>query len=308
MFACLCLSINAFADTVILRDGQRMKGLIVDEFRDRVILSTPDGERTVMKSDIRSAVYDSEQKALLQQGRNQLKKGQYIKAYQTFEKAVELDPEQPEAIERLNYLRSYLETKTRYDVAAGVRKRREDSEGEKGKTLVQEVKESLGLVLEPGEKYVSVKEFNPAGVPARKTDLRPGDRIVAVWSEMTAYMGVDEVAEALLAPGEVRITVERTVFPELDRSGGFFGGLPWGYRKIIGAGLGLRTEGVIVTGVTAGGPFDRAGIRKGDLIFRIEGNNTRYMPMRRITELIRQDEGRRIEIVIRRDLTLWRKE
>jgi len=306
--AVLCFSAPAFSDTVILRDGERVKGLIVDEFKDRIILSTPGGERAIMRTDIRSAVYDNEQKALMQRGRSQLKRGQYLKAYQTYEKAVMLDPEQPEALERLHYLRSYLETKTRYDITEGVRRHREVDGEEEGITPVRELKESLGLVLAPGEKFVHVLEYKPVGPAGAGTRLKEGDKIVEVWGEMTAYMDEDEVAEALLAPGEVKATIEREVFPALSSAGGISGALPWGYRKITGASLGLRREGVTVTGVRKGGPFEAAGIKKGDILFRVQGKNTRYMPMSELVEMIRRRQGEKIDIVIRRGLTLWRKE
>lgn len=297
------------ADTVILKSGKKVKGLILDEFKDRIVLSTADGEKTIIKSDIRSAVYDSEEKALMRMGENQLKRGQYIKAYHTFEKVVELDPDLEKARERRNYLRSYLETKTRYDVVDDLNTRKERYEGAEGKIPVREVEEELGLVLAPGDKYVSIESIRGRGRSRSGPSLAPGDRIVAVWGELTAYMGVDEVAELLLAPGEVKFTVERDVHPGLSSAGKLSGVfLRTRYKRIAGAELKLKTEGVIVENIIPGGPFETAGIRKGDLVYRISGRNTRYMPMAELVKIIEENQNRKIDLVIRRDITLWRKE
>ena len=298
----------SFADTVILKNGRKEKGLILDEFKDRIVLSTAEGEKTLMKSDIRSAIYDSEQKALMQKGRNQLKRGQYIKAYYTYEKAVELNPDLKEARERLYYLRNYLETKIRSDVRGSWIARKERFGGASGKTLARKVAGELGLVLASGEKYVFVEKILDSGSPGAKLKLEQGDRIVAVWGEMTAYMDADEVAGMFLGPGETRFVIERTVFPGIAASKTLFGGsLFSGYRKAIGAGLELRKKGVIVSNVIPGGSFRTSGIREGDLLYRINGKNTRYLPMSQIIDIIEKNRNREIEVVIRRDVALWGK-
>ena len=38
-----------YADTVIMKDGKEAKGLIVDEYTDRITLSTVDGERSISR-------------------------------------------------------------------------------------------------------------------------------------------------------------------------------------------------------------------------------------------------------------------
>ncbi|MEA3489107.1 MAG: PDZ domain-containing protein [Candidatus Omnitrophota bacterium] len=297
------------ADTVILKSGDRIKGLILEEFKDRIVLSTVQGEKTIMKSAIRSAIYDSEEKALMQKGRNQLKKGQYIRSYQTYEKVVELDPGLDEARERLNYLRSYLETKARHDVLDGLRAKRERFENARSKTPAQRLFDELGLVIAPGEKYVSIEKVSIDTVRESGSGLEPGDRIVAVWGEMTAFMDVEEVSEVLLAPGEIRMTIERMLRPELSSAGKMFKGLfSPGYRKIAGAVIELKKEGYVVGDMEKGGPFEKAGIRSGDLLCRINGANTRYMPMRELDRVLEENQNERIEVVVRRDVTLWKKE
>jgi C-terminal processing protease CtpA/Prc len=303
-FSIVAFCLQSTADVVILKNGKRLKGLILDEYKDRVVLSTADGEKTIMKSKIRSAVYDSEEDALIQKARNQLKKHQYVEAYYTYKKAVDLNPEHEEALERLNYLRGYLETKTRDDIIEGVRNNKERFAGADGRTVGRRVAEELGLVLGQGDKYAYVEEIVNDNLSGSASKLKPGDRIVRVWGEMTAYMTVDEVGVLLLSPGEVRFTVERTVSPLLRTAKSLF---PW-HSKIMGAHLRLIKKGIVIEKLRRGGPFAQVGILSGDLLCRINGKNTRYMPLSEVLGIIKKDQGRTIEIDVQRDVTLWRKE
>ncbi|MFC1548431.1 PDZ domain-containing protein [Candidatus Omnitrophota bacterium] len=300
-FLVLFFCAEVSADTVILRSGKRLKGLILDEYKDRIILSTGEGEKIIMKSKIRSAIYDSEEKALIQKARNQLKKHQYIKAYYTYKKAADLNPEHKEALERVSYLRGYLETKTRDDVLNNIRTNKERFEGLEGKTMSRRVAEELGLTLGQGEKYVFVKKIsgrNPSD------EVKQGDKIVGVWGEMTAYMDTDEVGNMLLSPGEVKFRIERAVRPVLSASNSMFSK----YRKIMGARLKLEKKGIIIERVAPKGPLGKAGIANNDLLFRINGKNTRYMPLSNVLDIIRSNQGKEIDIDIRRDVTLWKQE
>lgn len=302
----LFLSLNcpSFADTVIFKDGKRAKGLILDEFKDRIVLSTIEGEKVIPKSKIRSAVYDSEEKALMQEARNQMKKNQHIKAYYTYKKVLELDPEMKEARERMDYLKGYLEEQTKGDIMKSVRNRQERLQGASGKTPVQRAREELGLFLETGEKYVFVRSNNSSGSSKK---IKAGDSIVSVWGEMAAYMDADEVANMLLVPGETRCVIERALKVDLYKGHAKNNLFSNGYERIIGAKLELEKRGVIVKKVSSSGPFSEAGIKRGDLIERINGKNTRYMPMSKIIDLIKENKEKKMDIVIRRGVVFWRK-
>ncbi len=303
-FAISFFCLQSAADVVVLKNGKRMKGLILDEYKDRVVLSTADGEKTIMKSKIRSAIYDSEEDALIQKARNQFKKHQYVEAYYTYKKAADLNPEHEEAVERLNYLRGYLETKTRDDIMEGVKNNQERFGGANGRTVILRVTEELGLVLGQGEKYVYVDKIINDNLSGAVLKLKPGDKIVRVWGEMTAYMTVDEVGVLFLSPGEVRFTIERTVSPLLGTVRSIFPR----YGRIMGAHLRLIKKGIVIEKLRQGGAFAQAGMLSGDLLWRINGKNTRYMPLSEVLGMIRTEQGERIEVDVRRDVTLWRKE
>ncbi len=153
VLAVFCFCEAAYADMVILKNGKRIKGLILDEYKDRIIFSTVGGEMMIKKPDIRAATYDTEGKELMHIGENQIKKGRYIKAYYAYEKALELDPELAGGHERLRFLKGFLETKTRNDIIGNIT----CQNVAEGKGPVEEVADEVGLELESGEKHVSIK-------------------------------------------------------------------------------------------------------------------------------------------------------
>ena len=57
-----------YADTIIMKDRTRMKGLVVDEYVDRVSLSTIDGEKYVFRKDIDRIEYDTPEQNFMQMG------------------------------------------------------------------------------------------------------------------------------------------------------------------------------------------------------------------------------------------------
>ena len=190
------------------------------------------------------------------------------------------------------------------DIAKSVEDKREKFQGVEGKALVRKLADELGIVLASNGKYVYVERV----VSDSANMVRPGDKIVSVWGELTAYMDTDEVAAALLKPEECKIAIERPVTPLLSSSGSRLNNIfANGHERVIGAKLKLEKKGVVVESVTSGGAFQVAGLEKGDILHRIKGKNTRYMPMDQVSSIIKDNQGQKIEIVIRRNLTLWKK-
>lgn len=304
-----CVASLAYSDTVILKDGRRVKGLILDEMKDRIVFSTVSGEREIRKSDIRSAIYDTETQLLLQKGRNQIRRGQYIRAYNTFEKVLEIDPDIGEARERLRYLASQVEKINRLDFIGDPAAKNARESGARKKPAIEKVREEIGLTLSLDGKYVKVEELVGKDTPAYNAGLLPGDRIVSIWGDMSAYMDETEVAESLLDGPELKMTIERTMFPVLPAAvkGRIWLPVP-AYKKAAGAGIYLRKKGFVADKVSPGGAFAGAGIMDGDLLYRIAGKNTRYMPLGAVRDVIESGRGGKIEVVIRRDISFWVKE
>jgi C-terminal processing protease CtpA/Prc len=298
----------SFADTVILKDGQKVKGLILDEYKDRVVVSTLYGERTLMKKDIRSAFYSSEEKALMQKASNHLRKGQQVEAYRTYSRVLELEPDNEQAKERLSYLKNSIESSVMSKLVKRTADKQDISSDDPNGGSYSSSGTYLGFSLAEGGKNAFVKEVDNTFFGVRDGRIKAGDRIVRAGGELTAFMDLEEVTRLLSAPGGVSMTIERDVFPELSSCRGIFARMPYiSYKKVIGASLKLYSDGITVRGVVPGAPFDLAGIQDGDLVWRINGRNTRYMPTADVIGIIEGSRGETIELVIRRDITLWRK-
>jgi len=303
------LAVHACADTVVLKNGESVKGLILDEFSDRIVVSTVEGEKILMKSEIRSAAYDEEVKAIMQKARNCAKKGKYFKAYQLYEQAAMMDPELEEAGERRDHMRNYLEVKTREDLIEKINFNNEQRSGISPEGADAELGRELGLALGDGEKYPVIKGVSADAAYAGRIRPASGDSIVSVWGQMTAYMDRQDVASELLSSGEVRFEIERTVRVVLGEYTPLVDGLVFPrYKGVVGGAVTLTKKGLVVSDVFAAGPFRDAGIMPGDHICRLDGRNIRYVPVGEILDFFVGKQGQSIDVVIRRDVIAWKKD
>jgi 23S rRNA G2069 N7-methylase RlmK/C1962 C5-methylase RlmI len=46
------------SDTIYTKDGKELKGIIVEDYKDRIVFSTVDGQLTLMKSDVKELYFD----------------------------------------------------------------------------------------------------------------------------------------------------------------------------------------------------------------------------------------------------------
>ena len=58
----------ALGDTVYLNDGKEKKGIVVEDYTDRIVLSTYEGEKTLFKKNISKVVYDLTEQNLVKLG------------------------------------------------------------------------------------------------------------------------------------------------------------------------------------------------------------------------------------------------
>ncbi|PIX77266.1 MAG: hypothetical protein COZ37_03610, partial [bacterium (Candidatus Ratteibacteria) CG_4_10_14_3_um_filter_41_18] len=81
------ISGNVYADSIILKNGSILKGIIVKEYSDRVILRIPDGEVGVYKTLISRVVYLRPEQNLLEKGNEYAKKGEFDEALVQYREA-----------------------------------------------------------------------------------------------------------------------------------------------------------------------------------------------------------------------------
>jgi len=299
----------SFADTLSLRNGDEIKGLVLRDYKDRVVVSTADGEKTLMKKDLCSVSYDSEANALYKEAGNYEKKREYIKAYHTYEKALELDPEMELARDRMIYLNNFIGKKFKHDFFDKVYRNMGQDEPGPGVKLSDKVFDELGIQLKPGQEFVEVGMVREDAGKFSGASLRVDDKIIAVWGRMAAYMDSEEVSAMLLEPGEIKMTVERKYAVTVPERTGFpFYPLRTDTLRRLGGEVVLKKTGFIVNNVVSGTEFCNAGIRKGDIICNINGMDVKYTPYSGLEKVLGASRGKNVDIVVRRDVSLWKKE
>ena len=91
------IGVNLFADTVTLKNGKDIKGLVVEKHVDRIILSTERGEIPVLLSGIRGIQYDEAEQNFFAIGKAYEAGQKYGEALAFYQKALELSPAYDEA-------------------------------------------------------------------------------------------------------------------------------------------------------------------------------------------------------------------
>ncbi len=74
----------------------------------------------------------------------------------------------------------------------------------------------------------------------------------------------------------------------------------WRQKGKLGVYTGHSPDGVKITGVMPGGPAERAGVKEGDLLRRINGERM-HSPQELSDEIADFKPGEQVEIVLRRD-------
>ena len=106
---CLLWAASSLADTVMMKDRERVKGVVVEEYSDRVVISTMDGEKELLKSKIDKIVYDFEEQNLTSLADFYQDRGMYKTAYYYYEQALKVNPDYKKAKEGLNYVHTYVQ-------------------------------------------------------------------------------------------------------------------------------------------------------------------------------------------------------
>jgi hypothetical protein len=305
----LCL--DSRADTVFLKDGTRVQGVILDEYSDRVLVSTAEGEKSVLKDDIWKASYSDEIRSTLHKARNMVRRGKLTEAYSYYKKVSEIDPGNIEADIRLEFLRKSIKNGVHDKIWDNIEMRTSALSGGSYDPAFAVKKERYKLFLSPGEPAVTVngKVQNAEGIVFQPEGLTSGDRIISVWGAKTAYLGVEEIAGLLATNGDNRVVIERDVNAALEKPGRGLSvfGFSNRYRSITGASLELNNKGVEVRKVRPGGPFDRAGIIQGDIISSVNGESIKYTPLKKVFQMIEAGAGSKALFSIQRDITIWNK-
>jgi len=312
IFLCVLIirvGIFADADTVVMKSGEQVKGVVVEDYNDRIILSTVDGEREIMRDNIERVIYDLEEQNFASLADYYQDRGLYKKAHYYYNKALEINPDYKKARDGLGYVEVYLQHTGRRLKLQQLNRRNEEIEWlRKGGSTVNAyddesgVKKELGLILkEVNGRYVVSSMV--ANSPAKRAGIRRKDILVTAWGRALTYMEPTEVEKKLLTPGvmDVHVSIERAYFVNLEVTGDK-------YSSILGAKLDFSDmEGLIFTEVYPGGPAEKIGIKEKDAVVSLQGQSTRYMPFKEVERIVTSRKGDSLSVRIRRDMVIWRK-
>ncbi|MFA4991536.1 MAG: hypothetical protein WC569_03050 [Candidatus Omnitrophota bacterium] len=301
-----------YADTVIMKDKSRMKGLVVEEYVDRVMLSTVDGERMVFRADIDRIEYDTPEQNFMQMGRSYEAKGWYDKAAFYYKKAMEINPDYKEAREA--YLASHarlwrdeerrVNKEMELQIAASQWRNKSARQISTASVSKEDLlKKTLGISLLEKDGVFVINEV-VSNSSAFKAGIRKGDVLVGIWGKLIRYSDKEEILAELLGPkySEVRVMIEKDILVAADRDS-----VNKNLYKELGISLGFEYEGLALKDLAIGKKGYRAGLKKGDFIMAVDKNMTRYLPMDSVIALINSAGNKEVVFTIRRNVNLRRE-
>ena len=305
--------LTAHADTVISKDGNELKGIVVEDYRDRIVFSTPDGEVTLLKSEISELYYDSEEDNLISLAEQARQRQDYVKSYGYYDMAYRINPGSKAAKDGMVFLQGYLFRKEEMMKQDEISRRQafesygtvvssEKSEDDRQKELEAELKKKVGITIVIRQGFPVVDSL-AAGSPAYSAGIKNGDFIAAIWGRLCGYMSMDEVITLFTekASIETKCSVLRDVQVEVNQSKSPFA-KP---NALIDASLTMEFDGLTVSGIDGNGRAQIAGLKAGDLIMAINGESTRYMPLKNAFDRIRSAKNGSVSFTIQREIIIW---
>jgi len=303
----------ALADRVIFNNGEVLKGVVVEKYKDRITFSTFEGEKLLMKGKINSIEYDTPEDNLLKLAIQHQDQEDYKKAFFYYSKAYKLNPDSKAAKDGFILSQQAFFKKEQLLQQGEVEKRKmierfrrtgsleEGTEDTRNREII--LKDAIGLSFRTNGINPQVTAVDRKS-PTAHAGIKRGDKIVAVWSRLTGYLSKEEILTRLTDPtrAELKFTIERKLKVKKNKPSFFLRSI----RHRIGADLVIKYEGLTVTKILAGSPAESAGLEVGDLIEAIDTESTRYMNLKKAQALINKTSGD-VNFVIRRELTVWKE-
>ncbi|MFH1904836.1 MAG: PDZ domain-containing protein [bacterium] len=276
-------SVSLFADTIFLIHGDTVKGIVTEQYEDRVIIRVPGGEIGIYRNRILRIKFDESEQNYLQLGDKYLEKKQFDKALQLYKRAIKTNPNFQQAKDALLRLKDVkkahiMEKQKKEEL---LRKTREESE--------ITLENMLGIKIDNENKM----EIYPNS-PAAKKGIQAGDKLISIYNQLVRYMSLLNVQKYLIGSGtgEVKLTIERHIrITESDR---------------LGIRIDIKQTGLTITEVVKNSLAERVGLKAGDNIIVINGKNTRYMNMKQVIKNLKQRSAGQLSLVMRRDIVLNR--
>lgn len=295
-----------------MKTGEILKGLVVEEHEDRLIMSTEKGEVPVLRIGIKDVEYDDPAQNFLQAGRAYEEKKRWGEALAYYEKALQLSPELDDAKKASVRVRNLFWAQTATGPVAEVERRQAlyetwdkgrftEKNSAIGKTPPQRVAEGLGVKLAQKDDWVYLSEVNQKKDAAR-AGLKVGDRLVAIDGDSLRYLSAEAVHVKLISPRYSSFTLEYDRDCRMMKSG---------FEKEtrdLGFELKLESQGIRVANILSGSAAARAGLKIGDLLVGMDGGTTRYLPLKKFMAAFQKNQANTYTILtVRRSVLLARR-
>ncbi|MBN1353105.1 MAG: PDZ domain-containing protein [Candidatus Omnitrophica bacterium] len=291
-----------------MRQGEEIKGIVVEEYSDRIVLSTYEGEKTIMKDAIRQIVYDLPEQNLVKLGDAFVARHDLEKAYFFYDKALKVNPDYEIASIKRNYVAGYLFRRSRERKLEDVKRMQAAEEwtksavaGKAEESADKKLNDEIGITIAMDGGRAKIADVRK-GSPAYLAGLRKNDVLVSAWGRLTGYMKKEDIENLLMehGPGEIRIEIERKFVVNKALTPAALD-----YVSLIGGKFDMLIDGLTLVDVKEGGPCETAGLKKDDLIMAINGAPTRYMPLARAIKIVKRQDNKKVVFLARRSLTIW---
>lgn len=285
------------ADTIILKDGRKIEGIVIEEGNDAYTVKIKIGTMKLNKDTVREIKKSPAEENFLNLGNQYLASNNFEAAIEQYSKALQANANfQPakDGLEKAEKLKAEAEAKRSNELK---KKDRESSENK------DKAKSGFGFTIQSYGNRIILANVASGG-KAEAVGLKPKDEIIRINDMDTEGKSVDEITGYLAKSENTAFTflVQRDY--ELTRKR-----IDYQKHSFVGVGIFLDVSGdnLVINSVIVGEPADLAGLKSKDKVVSIEGKPSSGMSVDDAANLIGGSESSKLKIVIRRSVELERK-
>lgn len=288
---------RTYADTIVLKDGRRIEGLILAEQQNCYIVKIKIGTTKVDKAMVDKVSRLSSEENFVNFGNQFLDSKNYGAALEQYKKALDVNPEfQPaiDAVAKVEKIKKEIEEEKR----AELEKKKKELEEKK-----DTAEKGFGFRLDVANDQLRIISIS-ADSGAETAGLKRNDQIIQINNQPMKGKSLEEIINYLVKgeTGTYSFLVQREV--ELTRKK-----IDYQKHTFVGVGIFLDVAGndLIVNSVIVGEPADLAGLKPRDKVISINGKTTAGVSVNDAAELIGGTELSAVTLVIQRSVDIERK-
>jgi len=288
---------RTYADTIVLKDGRRIEGVILAEQQNCYIVKIKIGTTKVDKAMVDKVSRLSSEENFVNFGDQFLDSKNYGAALEQYKKALDVNPEfQPaiDAVAKVEKIKKEIEEQKR----AELEKRKKELEEKK-----DAAEKGFGFRLDVANDQLRIISIS-ADSGAETAGLKRNDQIIQINNQPMKGKSLEEIINYLVKgeSGTYSFLVQREV--ELTRKK-----IDYQKHTFVGVGIFLDVAGndLIVNSVIVGEPADLAGLKPRDKVISINGKITAGVSVNDAAELIGGTELSAVTLIIQRSVDIERK-